>query len=561
MSRPSPGVGYGRSVGFALLAAFFFLSAPGFAGADHLPVDHAKVLRLNNEKAFQQWRADIPDYERRLYNRVKNINWRVLRNSRLIVIGNLVLLLMVAALFVVILRNRGKEQGETGQSRKDSRRRAWRVPLLPKKLRDWSSRSFAYMKKGGRARRAGILVAGLLLVAGAALTGSELWIRYENEKVRDFAQKVSSDSSLAYDTPGQNRSNSAGTPLMVYDYFSGFIPVANSHTSGYQTDIAWITNNGHFRYGEDFPRDKPRGEFRVFVTGGALAWGYGVNQMQLYSTLIERMFAERYGTRVRIISAGVPGYSSTQERIYLENHIMDFQPDAVVMFSGWDDTYHSFSGRPLLKDSDTLGYQRYLSDFFKIKSVTLSDNGKKLYLRNPLPNYDQYFFKTLWRIKYWAYEANTPPAYFAVPMRDVYRGVERNIRLVAAMSKAFDFGFIYYLQPTAFNTAHPVSGNEKTSYGNAKFRYPDADLQALEGIGGFSFYNHHLYNIYRKRLPELADELGIVFSDSDAAIAAEKRTVFADPVILGDRGHKLIARHLFKVIESTLLKRGLLVSG
>lgn len=53
-------------------------------------------LRAQNMREFEIWRESIPDYEKRLYNRVKMLNKRLIRRTNLI-------LIVVAALFLVTL--------------------------------------------------------------------------------------------------------------------------------------------------------------------------------------------------------------------------------------------------------------------------------------------------------------------------------------------------------------------------------------------------------------------------------------------------------------------------
>jgi hypothetical protein len=67
-----------------------------------------------------------------------------------------------------------------------------------------------------------------------------------------------------------------------------------------------------------------------------------------------------------------------------------------------------------------------------------------------------------------------------------------------------------------------------------------------------------MYAIYREWLPKLTRELGVYFHDADKAISTEQRAVFTDWMHFGDRGNRLIALHLFEVIETVLSNRGVL---
>ncbi len=393
------------------------------------------------------------------------------------------------------------------------------------------------------------------LPLGIMLAGAEYWIRLSQAEQSEQTKKAHSATGAAYDTPGQTKYNSPGMSRNEYHYFVGYIPIANISVSGYQTDNGYRVNNGHFRYDEDFPQAKPHGEIRVFVTGGSTAWGAGgVNQEQLYTTIIEKMFAERYDVKVRVICAGVSAYSSTQERIFLENHILDFAPDVVVMFSGWNDTYYAHIGGDIQRDSDYYESPRYLADFFELGDVILSDKEKEMYLRDKQPYYDEYSLKTLWSLDKLIHNTMNPPLP-SLPIQQAYAGVERNVRIVAALSKLFNFEFVYYLQPTVLATTHLITLHEQNPLELAKRLYPNTDERQQIDLAQ---YNIKMYAVYRERLPELAREFGVYFYDADKAISTEQRTVFTDWMHFGDRGNRLIALHLFEVIETVLSNRGAL---
>ena len=401
----------------------------------------------------------------------------------------------------------------------------------------------------------------VILPFGIMLAGAEYWIRLSYAEQVERDNEALSATGAAYDTPGQTKDNSPGMSRNEYHYFAGYIPIANISVSGYQTDNGYRVNNGHFRYDKDFPQAKPHGEIRVFVTGGSTAAGMGgVNQEQLYTTIIEQMFAERYDVKVRVISAGVMAYSSTQERIFLENHILDFAPDVVVMFSGWNDTYYAHQGRDIQRNSDYFQSSRYLADFFEEGVVILGDKEKKMYLRGTPPHYDEYSLKTLWSLDKLIRNTMNPPLP-SLPIRQAYAGVERNVRIVAALSKSFNFEFVYYLQPTVLATTHLITPH-KRFYPNTADRkvvipphpYYQDDQQQID----LAEYNIKMYAIYREWLPKLARELGVYFHDADKAISTEQRAVFTDWMHFGDRGNRLIALHLFEVIETVLSNRGVL---
>ncbi|NQU66170.1 MAG: hypothetical protein HQ517_18070 [SAR324 cluster bacterium] len=55
---------------------------------------------LTPTQEFSQWRAGIPDYEKRLYDRIKSLNKRTVRIQSTIIIGFVVLFLFMMVLYI-----------------------------------------------------------------------------------------------------------------------------------------------------------------------------------------------------------------------------------------------------------------------------------------------------------------------------------------------------------------------------------------------------------------------------------------------------------------------------
>lgn len=87
---------------------------------------------------------------------------------------------------------------------------------------------------------------------------------------------------------------------------------------------------------------KPAGVYRIIVLGDSFAWGYGVGQGKNFADLLE----EQLGASVEVINAGVSGYGTDQELLFLEREGMKYQPDLVIVaFATNDFTLDNKSGR------------------------------------------------------------------------------------------------------------------------------------------------------------------------------------------------------------------------
>jgi len=72
---------------------------------------------------------------------------------------------------------------------------------------------------------------------------------------------------------------------------------------------------------------------RILVLGDSFTWGYGVNQGETFSDELEKLFENK----VEVINAGVTGYGTDQEFLYLVNEGYKFKPDIVLLVFAFND--------------------------------------------------------------------------------------------------------------------------------------------------------------------------------------------------------------------------------
>ncbi|MBN2031459.1 hypothetical protein JW824_14590 [bacterium] len=107
------------------------------------------------------------------------------------------------------------------------------------------------------------------------------------------------------------------------------------HTS---PDGSWkfTINKQGFRNNKDFEYDKPEKAMRILCLGDSHTQGYEVRQDYTFSAVIEK-YLLRQGYNAEVINAGVSGFSTAEELIFLENEGIKYHPDVVVLgFSGTD---------------------------------------------------------------------------------------------------------------------------------------------------------------------------------------------------------------------------------
>jgi hypothetical protein len=140
------------------------------------------------------------------------------------------------------------------------------------------------------------------------------------------------------------------------DHFSYAVPnvltpfVGSGPEPG-QHDNAFI-NSMQFRSNKEVAMPKPPGVYRIFVTGGSTAYGSGApSQDRIIGQYLENLLnAEPPSSpplRYEAFTLASPAWTSTHERIIIENRLSELSPDMVISFSGSNDVHWAGAGRDI----------------------------------------------------------------------------------------------------------------------------------------------------------------------------------------------------------------------
>jgi len=97
-------------------------------------------------------------------------------------------------------------------------------------------------------------------------------------------------------------------------------------------------NNEGFR-GPEITKEKLEGVYRIFAVGGSTTFGWGSTSD---STTIPGFLQQKFDDlelnfNVEVINAGIPAAWSDSEVIYIKHKILDYQPDLLVVYDGYND--------------------------------------------------------------------------------------------------------------------------------------------------------------------------------------------------------------------------------
>lgn len=135
-------------------------------------------------------------------------------------------------------------------------------------------------------------------------------------------------------------------PKLVPTPFVGVAPLPGRH-------LGAEVNRLQFRDVRELRVPKPDGVFRIFLIGGSTAFGVGAssNEATIGARLQARLRAGRLADKlgeIEVFTFATPAWTSTHERIAVENLLADLQPNVVVSLSGNNDVYWSVPGTNVL---------------------------------------------------------------------------------------------------------------------------------------------------------------------------------------------------------------------
>jgi len=101
------------------------------------------------------------------------------------------------------------------------------------------------------------------------------------------------------------------------------------HTS---PDGKWkfTINKRGLRNDKDFEYEKAEGTIRIISLGDSHTQGYESRQDLTFSAIMEK-YLNAHGHKAEVINAGISGFSSAEELLYLENEGIKYKPDFVVL--------------------------------------------------------------------------------------------------------------------------------------------------------------------------------------------------------------------------------------
>lgn len=108
------------------------------------------------------------------------------------------------------------------------------------------------------------------------------------------------------------------------------VPGFSGRLATQEFDQPYRTNSLGLR-GPELPAAKPPGEFRIVVLGDSFTFGGQVAEEQRFTERSEALLRERGYNQVRVVNAGVGGWTTFNEVGFLKANLSRLQPDLVIV--------------------------------------------------------------------------------------------------------------------------------------------------------------------------------------------------------------------------------------
>jgi lysophospholipase L1-like esterase len=298
------------------------------------------------------------------------------------------------------------------------------------------------------------------------------------------------------------------------------VPGARFRSGRYEIDV----NSLGFR-GEEISATKPAGTFRIFAIGESTTFGWkgARTHREAWPALLESKLRAAYPKRnIEVVNAGVPGWTSVQQRVNFMLRISKLEPDGILIYHGNNDLQLSW-----IPDVET----------------------KLIYGLSPMPSGDTWWNR-LMEYSYVAMELRVRLQWYRRSLLDKHddpdpaamRMLEQNLRGLIHDATALNAKVAIALYPHALDE-HGAPG---------EFNAEERALGVPAADRWFHRLSHqgvrHSFPVYNHMVQELAASEGIPVCDLPSVLP-KTTEYFIDWCHLTAKGEETVATRWFETIR------------
>ena len=96
----------------------------------------------------------------------------------------------------------------------------------------------------------------------------------------------------------------------------------------------------------EYPKEKPSDVYRIFLIGGSTIFSSNNDNAHTASAFLEeKISSDIKNKNIQVINAGISGAISQHELELVKNKIVEFEPDLIIGYDGWNDVVKGISAK------------------------------------------------------------------------------------------------------------------------------------------------------------------------------------------------------------------------
>ncbi len=274
-------------------------------------------------------------------------------------------------------------------------------------------------------------------------------------------------------------------------------------------------NDDGFR-GPEISLEKEENVFRIFFLGGSTAFGAtALSDMKTIPGYMQKLFDQvELEQRIEIINAGIPGGYSYIESKLISEKILEYNPDLLVIYDGYNDNYRSFDNY-----------------YFDTKETNSTRDLLQYILQNNFYKTPQFFYHQYFRAVFDSTELIVFDDSKKFEKSERWANTWRD---VCSENESKGIKTIITLQPILGTGEKELTKEEKRNF---------------DKYDGEKIIKN--YEFFAKQLEELSDSCTKIV-DLRNSFDNEIETMFYDSVHTGDEGNKIIAKKIFDSMKDII---------
>jgi lysophospholipase L1-like esterase len=288
-----------------------------------------------------------------------------------------------------------------------------------------------------------------------------------------------------------------------------------------------------FEYGHKKPADV----YRIVMIGGSTVYGAGVAtpDLNLPARLLKTLRKNDSTKKYEVINAGAAGYRSSNELLYIISELVNYSPDLIIIYGGWNDLIYNndlySEHRDLL---NTLKIERHYALDARLADIYSVKGNLKLLLSSTaeLASYTATGRLIKGILEKTASSLSKTSIYDKRSV-DLFR---RNLMVEIMVSKVYGYKLALFLQPIMGVNERKYTENERTFYDKIQ------DLSMRK-----AFYADAV-SMFNGLINENRGDKNVCIADLSHSLDNAPETVYFDTGHLVAKGNDVVADAIIEKI-------------